>query len=159
MIFFLDTSILIDMEQLHFPIDKGSEFWDWLLKIGQDGLVKIPESVYDETDRQYDRISKWLNANRSVFLCKTIDCIPFIGNVLTAYGYGTLNEGEIENLVADPYVIAHALAVGGTVVTSEKPNKAIAPRAKKIPGVCEALDVPCLTLPGFMWKVRQTMPQ
>ena len=47
---------------------------------------------------------------------------------------------------ADPFVIAKAAVIGGTVVTmeSEKPNSA------KIPNICKHFEVPCVTLEAFM---------
>jgi len=48
--------------------------------------------------------------------------------------------------VADPFVIAKARAVGGTVVTTEKHK----PNAAQIPNICEYFGVDCVGLEGFM---------
>jgi hypothetical protein len=77
---------------------------------------------------------------------------------LAAYGAPPLDEAEIEALEADPYLVAHALAAGGAVVTNEIPSNATLPKNKRIPAVCRALGLPCLTLPAFMWEMRRTMP-
>ena len=56
---------------------------------------------------------------------------------------------------ADPFVIGLAIARGGSVVTQETPRTIIKPR---IPDVCEALEVPCMTLPEFVdsqgWQLQ-----
>jgi len=156
-IYFLDTCILVHAKNLHFPLSEKSGFWGWLLKLGMDGTVRIPEYVFKEVNRGKDDLVDWMNIHKDIFLCKTVECIHFMPQTLVAYGNPTLNEAELEILEADPYLIAHALAVGGTVVSDEIPNRATAPKNKKVPVVCKALSVPCLTLPAFMWELRQTM--
>ncbi|OAN79004.1 hypothetical protein A8B78_01200 [Jannaschia sp. EhC01] len=49
-------------------------------------------------------------------------------------------------LNADPFIIARAHAIGGTVVTleGEPPNGA------KIPNICRHFGIPCVSLEGFM---------
>ena len=74
-------------------------------------------------------------------------------------GYGTIDEVILETLKADPWVIAHALTLGGTVVTSEKSGKQTVPRKKKIPSICAVLDVPCCTITSFLWQMRRSMPR
>ena len=81
-----------------------------------------------------------------------------LGIVLTN-GYDTTDEITLEELKADPWVIAHARAVAGTVVTSEKPGNQTSPRKKKIPTVCETLHIPCCTITSFLWRMRSDMPR
>lgn len=157
MIYFLDTCILVHAKNLHFPLDGNLGFWAWLLKLGQEGTVKIPEYVSKEVNRGNDDLVDWMNTHKDIFLSKTVECIYVMPQTLAAYGEPPLNEAELEILEADPYLIAHALAAGGTVVTDEIPNRAIAPKNKRVPVVCKTLGVPCLTLPAFMWELRQTM--
>lgn len=49
-------------------------------------------------------------------------------------------------LNADPFIVARAHSIGGTVVTleGEPPNGA------KIPNICRHFRIPCLSLEGFM---------
>lgn len=53
---------------------------------------------------------------------------------------------------ADPFVIARAYAIKGTVLTMEQ----LKPHAAKIPNICEHFKIPCLDFRGFMqaekWK-------
>jgi len=125
--------------------------------LGKQGSVKIPEYVLKEVYSQKDDLAAWAADHSGVFHCGVGECIRSVPEVLAAYGEPLLNEADIETLWADPYLIAHALAVGGTVVTNEIPSNATAPKNKKIPVVCKTLNVPCLTLPAFMWELRQTM--
>jgi len=47
---------------------------------------------------------------------------------------------------ADPFVVAKAAIIEGTVVTMETR----APNAAKIPNICDHFDIPCLSLEKFM---------
>jgi hypothetical protein len=103
-------------------------------------------------------INEWLMAHKKVFFCRTQECAASLSRVGEGYGMPFAEE-ELETLKADPFLIAHAIAARGTVVTNERPNNATILRNKQIPTVCEALGVPCLTLPAFMWEMRHTMPK
>ena len=157
MIYFLDTNVLIDADQLHFSIRERQDYWNWLLSLGKKGQLKIPESVYDEV-KDKDLVG-WLEEHKTVFLCRTEECLIALPKVAQGYGDPLLSEEELEMLGADPFIIAHAIVAGGTVVTHEKPTNATIPKNKKIPSVCQALNVPCLTLLTFMWEMRRTLPE
>ncbi|MBO4334262.1 MAG: DUF4411 family protein [Desulfovibrio sp.] len=55
--------------------------------------------------------------------------------------------------------MAHALAVDGIVVTSEKPGRQTAYCRQKIPSVCEIWHVPCCTITSFLWQMRASLPK
>lgn len=113
--------------------------------------------VYEELIAGDDRLAVWMQANKEALVNQNA-AYDQISRVM-AEGYGTIDEVTLEVLRADPWVIAHALAVGGTVVTSEKPGKQTAPRNKKIPSVCKVLYVPCCTITSFLWQMRVFMPK
>ncbi|WP_442914292.1 DUF4411 family protein [Kribbella sp. NBC_01245] len=48
---------------------------------------------------------------------------------------------------ADPFVVALAYARNGTVVTQETARSLDKPR---MPDVCDALGIPCMSLPQFV---------
>jgi hypothetical protein len=156
MIYILDSNFLIDAWRVHFPIPEHPEFWRWLGSLAQKEIIAIPAQVYDEVAKGQDVLSVWLEANKTGFVHEVPEYIQAISEALQAYG--KIDEATLDILKADPWVIAHAVAVKGAVVTSEKPNKAISPHNKKIPSICEALNIPCLTFSRFMWEVRRTMP-
>jgi hypothetical protein len=156
-IYFLDTNVLVDANKFHFSIRERQDYWNWLLSLGREGQLKIPETVYGEVKDGY--LAEWLEAHKDVFFCKTEECLAALPKVAQGYGDPLLSEEELEMLKADPFIIAHAIVADGTVVTHEKPNNATAPKNKKIPSVCQALGVPCLTLLTFMWEMRRTLPE
>ncbi len=156
MIYFLDSNFLIDAKNLHFPLDGKPDFWNWLLVLGKDGILRIPEAVYEEVTRGNDDLVEWVKTHKDIFHCNTAECVFSLPQALA--GYGSPTEADLEFLRADPFVVAHAMASGGSVVTGEKPKDTSIIKNKKIPTVCEGLRVPCFTLPSFMWEVRHTMP-
>ena len=113
--------------------------------------------LYKELTAGDDSLAVWMKENKEA-LVNRIAAYDQIRRVM-AEGYGTIDDVTLEGLKADPWVIAHALAVGGTVVTSEKPGKQTAPHNKKIPSVCQVLHVPCCTITSFLWQVRAFMPK
>ena len=48
MIYLLDTNVLIDANRDYYPINRISEFWEWLTYMGNEGLVKISIEIYEE---------------------------------------------------------------------------------------------------------------
>lgn len=156
MIYILDSSFFIDASRLHLPLNTHPSFWDWLLTLAEKETVSIPEMVYDELSAGNDSLTIWMKAHKEAFANQTVTFAE-IGRVM-AEGYGTIDEILLEGLKADPWVIAHALEVGGTVVTSERPGNQTAPRNKKIPSVCAVLGVPCCTITAFLWQMRSSMP-
>lgn len=155
MIYILDSSFFIETSRLHLPLDKQPIFWNWLVKLAKAKVISIPSMVYEELIAGDDRLAVWMQANKEALVNQNA-AYDQISRVM-AEGYGTIDEVTLEVLRADPWVIAHALAVGGTVVTSEKPGKQTAPRNKKIPSVCKVLYVPCCTITSFLWQMRVFM--
>jgi hypothetical protein len=156
MTYTLDTNFLIDAARIHFPIKEHSDFWIWLAQLGEQGIVTISTQVYEEVMAGNDHLAEWLHTHRSVLVQDTLNYIQALPQVLQSYE--VVDEATLERLKADPYVIAHAVTLGGCVVTREIPNSAIAPHNKKISSICMALKVPFHTFSRFMWEVRKTMP-
>ena len=47
-LYLLDANVLIDANRDYYPIERVPEFWDWLLEMGRNGSVKVPEEIVDE---------------------------------------------------------------------------------------------------------------
>lgn len=149
MIYILDTNFFIDANRLHLPIGHNPAFWNWIVDLADNGTISIPKTVYDELLKGNDDLSRWVNEHKEP-LVDDAAAFKTIRNVMQD-GYGAIDEVTIERLKADPWVIAHALAVNGRVVTGEKVGNQTAPHNKKIPSVCQTLHVPHLTMTAFMW--------
>lgn len=146
--FILDANFLINVNR-EIPADSGDEFWDKLLVLAEQEYLKVPETVIVELERGNDALGTWIKANKKVLIIKTSDIYDKLSEVLSEYtkGYKGMPLDDLDQLsaVADPYVIAHALQLNATVVTSEVPCRGDyltqAPKNRKIPDICNALGV------------------
>lgn len=128
--------------------------------MGNQGKIRIPEAVFDEIGRGKDSLSRWLSSRRNIFLIPTNDALSRIQQVMNAYGSMTDIQLEQLNGKADPYLVAHALVIGATVVTNELSSPGTtSPLNKKIPDICSCLDVSCIRYPRFLWEMRPYAPQ
>ncbi|MBI2934010.1 MAG: DUF4411 family protein [Chloroflexi bacterium] len=152
--YLFDADSLILANRHDFPLDKDpGTFWQFLERMGQQGEAGVPEAVLDEITRGVDSLSTWLKARKNLFFIPTGGALPRIREVLAAYG--PVTDVDLEQLHADPYLIAHALALAATVVTNEASQPAITdPFRRKIPDICARLGVRCLRYPRFLWEVR-----
>ena len=66
MVDLLDANVLIDANRDYYPMDRVPEFWDWLAAMGQRGLVKVPQEVYEKVTQANDALSRWLKENRGI---------------------------------------------------------------------------------------------
>ena len=145
MLYLLDANVLIDASRDYYPVRRVPEFWAWLVYMGEQGRVKVPQEVYDKVTVSNDDLANWLKANRGAMLL-TEDVDAGIVNYVIERGYADdLTEYETAQLNEDPFLIAYALADTGQrcVVTTEhsRPNRQRANR--HIPDVCNDMNVCC----------------
>ena len=141
----LDANALIDANRDYYPIDRFPEFWDWLLAMGERGLVKVPQEVYDKVTQADDALSRWLKSNRdSLLLSETVN--EDLLRLVIAEGYApNLNDVEIEQLNEDPFLIAYALVAPEhrRVVSTERSRPSATRANRKVPDVCAHFNVIC----------------
>lgn len=124
-----------------------SQFWEWLLHMGNEGNLKMPLENLEEITNGTDDLAVWLrNSERTASLC--LDEPTDLGRVQHCLNVGyapDLDDAEIEKVARDPFLIAAALAAphDRTVVTTEvsKPTRTRANR--HLPDVCNSLGVLC----------------
>lgn len=147
MLYLLDANVLIDANRDYYPIARVPEFWEWLVESGRNGFVKIPLEVYEEIKegRQDDALAVWAKdivVEESLLLSEesTADLVAMIVN----NGYASdLTDDEIERIGRDPFLIAYALTepLDRCVVTTESSRPSKTRGNKKIPDVCNALNI------------------
>ena len=154
MIYYFDTNTLITAHRFDFLLSDAPDFWAWLLRQGQDGIIKFPESVIEEIGRNGDPLSDWIEKYRNVFQAPTAEAFPSLSTVLDAYEK-PMRATTLDIIQVDAYVIAHAHACSedATVVSYERPKNATAGHNKKIPNICSQLGVPCMMFPRFVWSM------
>ncbi len=145
MIDLLDANVLIDANRDYYPIERVPEFWEWLVAMGERGLVKIPQEVYDKVTQANDSLARWLKANRdALLLVEAVD--EFLIARVLVEGYAPdLDDVEIEKLNEDPFLIAYALVDPRSrrVVSTERSRPSAIRANRKVPDVCNGLGILC----------------
>jgi hypothetical protein len=158
--FLLDANILISPFKSYYAFDLAPRFWPFVEEKIIDGHIIILDKVYDELTNGNDDLSNWLariNPNKTDHRDSSI--LQAYRQVITHiqvsgfYTERALQKWSIDN-VADPWLIACALAKGYTLVTFETPTGNLSKQSPisnpKIPDVCRALSVPCIDLFSMM---------
>jgi hypothetical protein len=146
MAYLLDANVFIQAKNLHYGLDFCPAFWDWLIANNRAGSVFSIEKVGDEVAAGADELSDWTAQRGDRFFLKPEPAIlPALGTVsqwATGAGYEPVAVNAFLQ-VADFYLVAHALALGHTIVTHEVPS----PSTKKIkvPNACIGVKVKCVT--------------
>ena len=112
-------------------------------------LVSTREVLREIEDYNNDALRDWCNDHKDFFETPTADEGEFVREIFSQKHFQ--QNIELKKLLkggknADPFVIAKAAVINGTVVTLEE-NK---PNSVKIPNICRHFSVACLTLAGFM---------
>jgi hypothetical protein len=111
-----------------------------------NGNVFSIERVADEILAGGDELADWADERGAgFFLRPDANLLPALGTV-SAWAAGQSYEPAAVNtflLVADYYLVAHALAHGYTVVTHEKASTST--KKIKIPEPCIGLGIKCVT--------------
>lgn len=155
MIYFLDTSSILQARNF-YPGEIFAGLWEWLEVKSKNGEVASVEAVLGEI---HDAdILDWLDKARFRFHPESREHRRHWKRVqawLKGSGYN-LSSLLLFADVADAKLVAHAGAVGGTVVTEEKqnpvPQKNQATRLPKIkiPNACDGLGIGCTNLLGML---------
>ncbi len=146
----LDADIFIGAKNLHYGFDFCPAFWKWLDTANAEKRVFSIERVGKELEAGKDELVAWAAERRGgFFLRPPPEMLASLGTVsdwVAGEGYKTSAIDEFLK-AADYYLIAHALAGGHDVVTHEVPSdpKTKVKKKVKIPDVCKALDVKCVT--------------
>ena len=153
--YIFDANILIRSSRIDFEKDKDefNDFMHWLISLIKSGVIIIPESVCAEILGGDDLLAEWCKNHVKKHKIDDSVAAPFLQRALEAYG--AEDTKTIEKIQSDAFVIAHAMAHDGTVVTYEKESQATSAKNKKIPSICEKLGIPCITLPVFIWRHRR----
>jgi hypothetical protein len=144
--YLLDANVFIQAKNLHYGLDFCPAFWDWLIAGNRAKQVFSIEKVGDEILAIADELADWASQRGPDFF------VPPDTNLLTslrtvsAWATGQMYEQAAVNtflLVADYYLVAHALAHSHTVVTHEIASTST--KKIKIPDACIGLGIKCVT--------------
>lgn len=145
--YLIDTDVLLQSANLHYPLHIFPGFWSWLDSGIDSGWARSVKSVYKEINHP-EELKGWVDLRSDRFIIDESD-----SNIQNTYkdvaGWVTQKykpEHSSQFLKgADPWLIATALEKNASVVTQEK---RVSPDARKvkIPNVCSEFQVPCINV-------------
>ena len=145
MLYLIDANVLIRAHEDYYPLDRVPQFWTWLEHEALVGNIKMPFEIHDEIAVSRGPLKEWAcrqDIRDSLILDEEVNT-ELLELVLTD-GYGDdLTDSDLEKIGRDPFLIAYALAMEECVVVTKETPKPSAQRAnRKIPDVCDTLNVP-----------------
>jgi len=154
--YLLDANVFIDAKNIFYNMAVFPAFWDWLELQNKSGKVYSIEHVYEELQGHEDELLNWAtNRHDDFFLSNDSSVVSAHGKLANWAQKSGFNQDAIDEFLdkaADSWLIAYAMAKGGTVVTHEEPasteNKEPISSKKeiKIPDVCKEHKIKCLNL-------------
>ena len=147
--FWLDADSLIESKKGPYAFDIVPGFWTFLEQKAAEGIIASSFTVYKEFEdyEAEDDLLQWAKQQKDVgFFVEPDTIVQTIFRQIADYVNNTYPQHNASDFLngADPWIIAHAKAYGGRVVTFETS----APYAKtpKIPDVGDHFDVKCLNV-------------
>lgn len=143
-VFSIDTSALVGAWTESYSPRTFPGLWKNVEAMIENGTLVASEEVLHELRRQDDDLFAWTKTQSGLFVpmdAQTEDAVKRVVQV------PNLVRGTSTDNSADPFVIAVALARGGTVVSQERNG---GPAHPKIPYVCRTLGIPHQSLQEFV---------
>lgn len=146
--FWFDTDSLITPNRGPYRFGTVPRFWEFLEQKAAEGIIASPEQVFHELDGNDDELAKWAKRQRGTFF-KSPDenvqeALRHIADFVKDSPRYLPHQVAFFLSGADPWVIAHTLALGGRIVTFEKPEPAA--KKPKIPDVAGEFNLTCISL-------------
>ena len=145
--YWLDSSVFIAGRDGPYGFDLAPYFWTVLEEMSDRDQMACPEMVYDELLDVPDDLADWVKERKEAGMF--IDSDTAVQRELqrvSTYVVGRYPDNQPRRRFldrADPWIIAHAIAEGGSVVTHEQ-NDPEGSSKVKIPNVCEYFEVRCI---------------
>lgn len=151
----MDSDALIQAFRYDFPPnDDPGGFWSWIEESGNGHQILICDKVFEEIEKGNDSLYSFLAGLSTIRREAVASALPHLPTVMSAYGEMEDVDLEAIDRTADPYLVAHAIGLEGTVITNEVSRPGVtAARKKKIPDICSLLSVPCMRYPRFLWNM------
>ncbi|OGC01330.1 hypothetical protein A2V82_10875 [candidate division KSB1 bacterium RBG_16_48_16] len=152
MIYVFDDNSLSNVLN-HYYADRFPSFWEKFDTMVQNGnIISVREVRLELTskfnDETIDRLARY---NGDFFANPRPEELAFITRIYSiAHFQQNLERKKLlqGGYFADPFIIAKAWKMSGTVVTEENFKE----HAAKIPNICKHFDIPCEKLEGFLIK-------
>jgi len=148
MVYVLDTSFIIQLHENYYR-ENFVTLWRLFDEMLAAEQFTSTREVLRELEDQSDIAAEWAEANNELFATPTAAEGRFVAGIYAVKHFQ--QNIELKKILkggknADPFVIARAAAVKGTVLTMEH----LKPNAAKIPNICDHFKLPCMDFRRFM---------
>lgn len=156
-VYYLDANVFIQASQYYYSFSLCPNYWDVLKNLGKEGLIVIPREILNELTAKDDALSIWLkDCNIQVIETDA----EVIANLKRIMGHDPKHKLLADNSkgrsIADPWLIAHAMAKGGVVVSKEVRTTRPIKKKIRIPDVCDNMGIRCITDFEFLEEIGVT---
>ncbi len=141
-----DTSAILNGRRDLFRPNVFAGMWANIEDMIATGSVRAVSIVSDELSKRSDEPYQWAKDQPQLYVPLHQEIQRATRNILAAHPRLVGNGGGRNG--ADPFVIALAMVNHGAVVTDETFSGNL--NKPRIPDVCQALSVPCMTVMDFV---------
>ena len=146
--FWVDTDSLVTPSRGPYRFATLPKFWEFLEQKASEEVIASSELVLKELIGNGDQLEEWARRQQGTFFLAPDQAVQEALRQIAESV--TRNKRYADHHVAyflkgaDPWIIAHAKALGGRVVTFEKPEPTST--KPKIPDVAGEFNVKCISL-------------
>lgn len=153
-VYCLDANVLIQAWQKYYSPQLCPSYWEVLNDLGAAERIFLPQHVREEIVRTEDDLAAWVKGSDIPVQAVTGPITLALRQINEANPiHQTLSDNSKGRSLADPWVIATAMAMGACVVTKEELSKAVNDKKVKIPDVCRNMRVPCINDFQFLMEI------
>jgi len=142
MTYSIDTSALLDGWVRYYPQQVFPGVWDRMEDIIERNILRATEEVQHEVKKKDDDLFKWVTSHPQLIIPHDEALQHEVRDILAQHE--RLVESGKNRTQADAFVIAVAKLSGATVVSGE--TRSYKQGKEKIPNVCDALGLKCISL-------------
>ena len=145
----IDANCFIQAKNSYYGFDFCPAYWQWIDDQNQLGIVFSIDKIATELAGVQDDLAVWAKKkDHKFFLPVDASTTASYQQVVTWVHNAKFVPQAVPEFLrgADPFLVAHALAHGHTVVTHERLLNQGQRNKIKIPVVCQHFGVPCITV-------------
>ena len=146
--YLMDANTYIEAKNKYYGMDFCPGYWDWLIDQFAIGNVASIDFVGKELEKGNDELREWCRSHRDHFIeSNDLDTQAEYHEVVNFVMAGKYNSGNRDGFLsgADPWLIAKSKSIGAVLVTHEARKAPVDTTKVKIPNICDALGVRCIS--------------
>ncbi|MEX2564415.1 MAG: DUF4411 family protein [Cyclobacteriaceae bacterium] len=144
--YILDTNVFIEPWTKYYSPKFCTGYFECLNKLGNNGVIAIPEMVQKEVAKVDDDLAHWLLNKSDIPVLNITESVQQALRSIYSHDpkHTRLTDTTKGRSMADPWVIAHAIVEKATVVSKEEKVVTKVSKKVKIPNVCDNMGIRCI---------------